>query len=190
MNDPLYLAIADDEYLTRITAEGVAGSLMPGFSIANGGPMTDEQIKIVVDGMRSHWANPAATKNMTLPPITGKLGNVSQGAAVFKTYCGACHGDNGRGGTAGSVVNDSYLALVSDQSLRATVICGRIDLGCTNYAGYVGGHKTGHRNPLPDLSDQQIDDVVAWLASHRMEYPGQPYPNTNTLLSATGGTSD
>jgi len=25
------------------------------------------------------------------------------------------------------------------------------------------------------MSDQEVTDVVAWLASHRVEAPGQPY---------------
>ena len=36
---------------------------------------------------------------------------------------------------AGSVVDESYLLLVSDQALRSTVLFGRIDLGCPSYLG-------------------------------------------------------
>ena len=51
MNDPLYLAIVPNADLTRIIADGVPGSLMPGFAIRAGGELTDEQVQILVDGM-------------------------------------------------------------------------------------------------------------------------------------------
>ena len=186
MNDPLYLATADRDYLIRIVRDGVEGSLMPAFGMPKGGPMTDEQVNELVDGMIEHWSNPAAVKGMDLPPLSStNKGDVARGHDTFKTYCAQCHGDDGRGASAGSVVNDSYLALVTDQALRSTVICGRLDLGMPNYAGYAGGHKSPARQDLPPLSNQQIDDVVAWLVSHRAQFPGQPYPNTNTLEDTT-----
>ena len=169
--------------------DGVPGTLMPPFADANGGSMTSAQIDDVVAGMRKHWSNPAATKDMTLPPMASELGKASRGATTFATYCGSCHGEDGRGGSAGSVVNDSFLALASNQALRSAVICGRIDLGMPNYAGYAGGHKHSKRADLPDLNNQQISDIVAWLASHRVEFPGQPYPNTNTLDSSAAASA-
>ncbi|MAT81869.1 MAG: cytochrome C [Phycisphaerae bacterium] len=181
MNDPLYLAIVDKDYVTKVISDGVPNSLMPPYAIHNGGSMTDEQIKDVVDGMWKHWANPTATQGMSLPSIQGDLGTASRGEKLFKTYCSECHGDDGNGGKAGSVVDSTFLSLVSDQALRSAIICGRIDLGMPNYAGYAGGHKHGGRSKLAPLNDSQISDIVAWLASHRVTYPGQPYPNTTTL---------
>ncbi|MCH2133266.1 MAG: c-type cytochrome [Phycisphaerales bacterium] len=181
LNDPMYLAIADQEYVTRVVTDGVGHTLMPPFGLPQGGPMTDEQIKIVVDGMWEHWSNPAVASNLKLPSISGDTGSVSRGKSVFGTYCGSCHGDQGNGGLAGSVVDPSYLALVSDQALRSAVICGRLDLGMPNFAGYAGGHKSSKRADLSPLTDRQISDVVAWLASHRVEFPGQPYPDTTTI---------
>ena len=52
-------------------------------------------------------------------------GDSERGAAVFRTYCSSCHGQDGKGGKAGSVVDGSYLALVSDEELRMNVILGR-----------------------------------------------------------------
>ena len=190
MNDPLYLATADRDYLIRIVRDRVEGSLMPAFGMPKGGPMTDEQINDLVDGMIKDWSNPTAVEGLTLPPMTAAPGDASRGHVAFKTYCAQCHGDDGQGKTAGSVVNDSYLALVSDQALRSTVICGRLDLGMPNYAGYAGGHPSSARKDLPALSDTQISDIVAWLISHRSKFPGQPYPDTNTLGDLTSSADD
>ena len=50
------------------------------------------------------------------------------GAQVFATSCASCHGADGKGtATSGSIVDGSFLALVSDQNLRTTVIAGRPD---------------------------------------------------------------
>ena len=77
----------------------------------------------------------------------------------------------GRGGPKGSAItNDSFLALVSDQGLRTIVITGRPELGAPDWRGNVPGKP---------MSDQEITDVVAWLASHRVQNPGQPYSASN-----------
>ena len=181
MNDPMYLAIADKDYVTRVITDGVPNSLMPPFGHARGGTMTDAQIHDVVEGMWEHWSNPAATKDLKVPAIAGSLGTASRGSKVFATYCGSCHGDDGQGGVAGSIVNPTFLSLVSDQALRSAIICGRLDLGMPNFAGYAHGHPSSHRADLAPLTDRQVGDLVAWMASHRVEFPGQPYPNTTTL---------
>ena len=60
------------------------------------------------------------------------------GKNVFAMACASCHGPEGRGGPkGGSIVDPSYLALVSDQGLRTTVMAGRPDLGMPDWRGYV-----------------------------------------------------
>jgi cytochrome c oxidase cbb3-type subunit 3/ubiquinol-cytochrome c reductase cytochrome c subunit len=61
-------------------------------------------------------------------------------------------------------VDTAYLALVSDQALRTTVIAGRIDLGMPDWRAYIPGQP---------LSAQQISDVVAWLVSQRQPVVGR-----------------
>jgi cytochrome c oxidase cbb3-type subunit III len=55
-------------------------------------------------------------------------------------------------------VNPSYLSLITDQGLRTVVITGRPDFDAPDWRNNVPGHP---------MSDQQITDVVAWLASQR-----------------------
>jgi cytochrome c oxidase cbb3-type subunit 3/ubiquinol-cytochrome c reductase cytochrome c subunit len=55
---------------------------------------------------------------------------------------------------------------MSDQGLRTIVIAGRPELNAPDWRTYVKGKP---------MSDQEVTDVVAWLASHRVEAPGQPY---------------
>lgn len=170
MNDPVYQSLVTDDYLRTVTASGVDGTLMPAFAIEHGGELNDQQIDILVKGIRSTWA--PATPITGAPPLIGTLGSAAKGAQAFAAYCGQCHGVDGTGGTAGSVVDPTYLALVSDQSLRSTIICGRTDLGMPDWRGQ---HANAPANQAP-LSAADVADIVAWLATHRIKYPGQPYP--------------
>src|SRR5258708_40188870 len=58
LGDPVYLAIADDATIRRVTAEGVPGTMMPAFAQQAGGLLTNAQIDIVVKGIRARWAEP------------------------------------------------------------------------------------------------------------------------------------
>jgi len=166
--NPVFLAIADDTAIRHTAASGVPGTPMPAFAQSAGGILTDKQIDSLVSGIRS-WAKPDALGGETPPPYTAPgPGDPQRGANMYRTYCSSCHGENGRGGSkAGSIVDGSYLALVSDQELRTIVIAGRPELGAPDWRGDVEGRP---------MSPQEISDVVAWLSSHRTQFPGQPYP--------------
>lgn len=170
--NPVFLAIADDAVIRRTAAKGVPGTPMPAFAQSAGGMLTEKQVDSLVRGIRS-WAKPDALANTTLPPYAAPApGDPQRGADAYRKYCSSCHGANGQGGNrASSVVDGSYLALVSDQQLRTIVIAGRPELGGPDWRGDVEG--------LP-LSAQDISDVVAWLSSQRPKFPGQPDPIVST----------
>ena len=169
--NPVYLAIADDSVIRRTASNGVHGTPMPAFAQSAGGMLTDKQIDALVQGIRS-WAKPEAFKNITVPPYSVPApGNPQRGADAYRTYCSSCHGADGRGGKASSIVDTSFLALVSDQQLRTIVIAGRPELGDPDWRGDVEGRP---------MSPQDISDVVAWLSSQRTQFPGQPYAITST----------
>jgi cytochrome c oxidase cbb3-type subunit 3 len=181
--NPVFLAIADDTVIRRTAANGVPGTPMPAFAQSAGGMLTDKQIDALVQGIRS-WANPGALANQTLPPYAApSSGDPHRGADAYRTYCSSCHGPDGRGGKASSIVDGSYLALISDQDLRTIVIAGRPELGAPDWRGDIEGRP---------MSAQDISDVVAWLSSQRPKFPGQPYPvaSTNPAPAAShqGGT--
>jgi mono/diheme cytochrome c family protein len=165
--NPVYLAIASDDTIRRVTASGLRGSLMPAFAKSSGGTLTDEQIEILVHEMRTRWARPNET--LGAPPYAAtEPGDANRGRDAFAVFCAGCHGPEGKGTKKGSsIVDDSYLALVSDQNLRTTVIAGRPDLGHPDW-----------RNCSPDraMTSQEVSDVVAWMVAQRKANPGQPYP--------------
>lgn len=173
LNDSLYLAFVTDAAMKEIISEGRMGTNMPAFAQRAGGTLTDQQIDLLISGMRAAWARPDDFRGLKLPgysvnqsaPEKDATANVavSSGAAakrtaVYQTYCARCHGADGAGGSAGSIVNPNFLAMVSDQGLRTTVVVGRADLG-----------KPDWRSNLPGrpMTEQEINDVVAWLVSQR-----------------------
>jgi len=170
--DPVYLAIADDATLRKLTADGVPHTTMPGFAHSAGGMLTDRQIDVLVEGMR-RWAKPEALQGATPPPYTAEApGDAQRGTEVYTTFCASCHGPAGKGGEKGSsIVDGSYLALVSDQYLRTIVICGRPDLDAPDWRGNVQGRP---------MTAQEVSDVVAWLVAQRPQFPGRPYPGTTS----------
>src|ERR1700686_2686055 len=160
--NPVVLAIADDKVIRRTAAKGVPGTPMPAFGQSAGGMLTDKQVDSLVQGIRS-WAKPDALGNATPPPYAAQApGDPQQGADAYRKYCSSCHGANGHGGNrASSIVDGSYLALVSDQQLRTIVIAGRPELGGPDWRDDIEGRP---------MSDQDISDVVAWLSSQRPKF--------------------
>ena len=173
LDDPVYLAVIDDSAMRKIIANGVRGTSMPAFAQSAGGMLTDRQIDVLTSNIRSRWSRPGILDGANPPSYAAKSpGNVERGEASYKTYCSSCHGSQGQGGPKGSsITDDSYLALVSDQGLRTIVIAGRPELGAPDWRRNVPGKP---------MSDEEITDVVAWLVSHRVQSPGQPYSVANS----------
>jgi cytochrome c oxidase cbb3-type subunit 3 len=172
LNNPVYLAIADDAAIRRIVANGVRGTAMPAFTESAGGMLTDAQIDVITKGIRSRWSQQGILDAATVPSYAPKAaGDTQRGEVAYKTYCESCHGPGGAGASKGSAItDDSFLALVSDQGLRTIVITGRPELGAPDWRGNVPGRP---------MSDQDVTDVLAWLTSHRLQNPGQPYSASN-----------
>jgi mono/diheme cytochrome c family protein len=169
--NPVYLAIVDQNAVHNVIAKGVTGTSMPAFAQTAGGFLTDEQINVITSGMFSRWGRKGILDGTNPPSYAAKTtGNAARGELVFGTYCASCHGSEGHGSRASAISNDSFLALVSDQGLRTLVITGRPELGAPDWRANVSGKP---------MSDQEITDVVAWLASRRVQSPGQPYSASN-----------
>jgi cytochrome c oxidase cbb3-type subunit 3 len=160
LSDPVYLAIVDDETLRDVISKGRPGTVMSAFAQKEGGMLTGEQVNAIIHGIRQRWSKPGSLAGVTPPPYAAKLpGNPQQGKAVYSSYCAACHGTSNSGESkARSVTSPAYLSLISDQGLRTVVIAGRPDFNAPDWRGNIPGHP---------MTDQEISDVVAWLASQR-----------------------
>jgi mono/diheme cytochrome c family protein len=173
--NPVYLAIAGEDHPREVIAKGVSGRLMPPFARSAGGMLTDKQVSVLAQGMVREWGTPNLLATQNAPSYLATLqGDTVRGQQAFTTFCARCHGATGEGnmgdrtnnsGKIGSIVDPSYLALVSDQYLRSNTIAGRPDEGMPDW-------RTDAAQPM---TDQQITDIVTWLASKRIADPGQPY---------------
>jgi mono/diheme cytochrome c family protein len=173
LSNPVYLAIAGEDELRSIIAKGVQGKLMPAFAKSAGGTLTDRQVAALAHGMTQSWSKPNILISANPPAYKATLsGDVVRGQQQFIASCVSCHGTNGTGSQRtsgekiGSIVDPSYLALVSDQAIRSFVIAGLPDQGMPDWRS----------DSATPLSDQQVTDVVAWIASLRSANAGQPYP--------------
>ncbi|HEY1903745.1 MAG TPA: c-type cytochrome [Terracidiphilus sp.] len=173
--NPAYLAMAGVANIQRVTAAGVPGTMMPGFAKSSGGMLTDRQVAVLAQGMVAAWAKPAAFSGVAPPAYASSSpGVAAHGQQVFSTFCARCHGTDGTGISTGnihtgSLVEPAYLALISDQGLRSFIIAGQPEQGMPDWRSDTIGN-TGRA-----LTDQEVTDIVAWLAAHRTATPGQPY---------------
>jgi cytochrome c oxidase cbb3-type subunit III len=167
LNDPLYLAIVPREELQRTIENGRPGTPMPAFAQSNGGPLVPKQVTALVDGIESNWAKPQQFQGANLPPYAaaGEQGNPDNGKKLYLRACFMCHG---KGAAIGPVNDPSFLELSSDQFLRTAIIVGRPDLGMVDYRYLNMGHA---------LSNQDIADLVAYLASSRPAVPAEVQQN-------------
>ncbi len=167
--DPVYLAIADEVAMRKVITGGARGTSMPAFAQSAGGMLTDKQIDVITMQIRARWSRAGILDGVEAPSYAAKSpGDTARGELAYKTYCESCHGAEGHGGQKGSAITDkAFLALVSDQALRTVVITGRPELNAPDWRGNVAGKP---------MSEQEVTDVVAWLASKRVQNPGQSYP--------------
>lgn len=163
--NPDYQALVDEDSLRRWITSGVPGTEMPAFGDSAGGFLTPQQVDTLVAGMRSRWAR-ADRKADNMPTYSSStIGTAEQGHQIFEVKCSSCHQQGQQ-----KITDTSYLALMSDQSLRTIVIAGRPDIGQPDWKQV---------QPGQPLTDQDVSDIVAYLHSLRSDTPGQPYPETS-----------
>jgi len=154
LNDGLYLAFIPKENLRNVIEHGRAGTAMPAWARADGGPLIPEQISLLVDGMERNWAKAVNLHGATLPAYEAGAvaGDAMRGKKLFLRDCFACHA---KGGLAGPLTDPAYLALTTRQNLRTSIVVGRPDLGMPDYRTLNLGRP---------LSEQDIADLVTYLA--------------------------
>ena len=177
--NPEYEALIDDVSMRDVIANGEKGTLMPAFSAKAGGPLTDAQIDAIVQGMRSRWKKDSALAGADPPPYKATHpGDPGKGQEVYAAACAQCHGNDAQHpGSAGSILDGSFLALINEQTVRTTIIAGRPDIGEPDWRNHIAGRA---------MTDDEITNVSAWLIAQRPATPGQPYPNAQPTSKLPG----
>jgi mono/diheme cytochrome c family protein len=168
IGDPLYLAFAKREAIRDVLEHGRKGTAMPAFGPSESGPLSGKQLDALVDGLEKKWGNKPDTGAPPLPPYSeqdsiqagGEPGDAARGQQAYLRNCAFCHGFGPSPSPFGPVATPSYVAIASDQGLRTTIVVGRPDFGMPDWR---------HRPPRA-MANQDISDVVAWLASLRPAY--------------------
>ncbi|HET9086972.1 MAG TPA: c-type cytochrome [Acidobacteriaceae bacterium] len=170
LNNPVYLAWAGHDAIQVIVSNGVPHRLMPAFGAGAGGLLTAEQVEDIVDGMIKSWGKPDVLGRQNSPAYNpGSPGDATQGQAVFQRNCAQCHGADGKGvaggppHVTGSIVDPSYLALISSRGLRDVIVAGIPEQKMPDWRGESDGKP---------MTDREVTDVVAWLVSQRTPHPG------------------
>jgi cytochrome c oxidase cbb3-type subunit III len=164
LNDPVYLSLIPKDRLRGVIEKGRPGTAMPAFAQSLGGALSPEQVTSLVDGIEREWAKPVNFGGITPPPYSADAGTGSavHGKELFDSSCAGCHGPAGR---VGPVTDASFLALVSDQWLRTSILAGQSGRGMPDWRALNRGKP---------LSGDDVTDLVAYLVSLRPANASQP----------------
>jgi mono/diheme cytochrome c family protein len=78
-------------------------------------------------------------------------GDADNGATIYAQNCASCHGENAEGGSVGPTLVSAELAAQDDDFYREVILNGRAGTAMPAWDGR--------------LSDQEIEDVIAFLRS-------------------------
>lgn len=146
-----FLESATDDLIAAGIRMGRPGTAMAAYGKSRGGPLEELEISKLVRFLRSNGPSTRAL------PAASPNGDPKHGADVFEKNCQTCHGNLTMRGNALSLQNPELLAAASPAFLRYAVVNGRAPTPMPSFQG--------------KLSEQEIDDVVAWLWSFKPAFP-------------------
>lgn len=167
---------------------GIEGSPMPAWSEQNGGPLTNEQIDLIVNYILS-WQTgglievPPATPVVLVPltEVPGVSGDPTNGSVLYAQNCTVCHGPQGQGRIGANLTN-AFSSIRPDLRLSETVTNGIEGSAMPAWGTSNGG----------PLSAAQIDDITAYMLTWDstgavVNIPTEEPATQNTWLSGAGG---
>ena len=138
-----FLESASDGFLKRAIRVGRPNTAMAAYGKQRGGPLAEPEIQAIVDFLRSLGGRyqPLQAYHVKGDPVRGKR--------LYEQHCQKCHGDEQSRGNALSLHNSELMASATSAFLKYAIVHGRPPTPMPAFGGV--------------LSDQQIDDVLAWL---------------------------
>jgi mono/diheme cytochrome c family protein len=182
-------SVRPDLDIRNTIANGVQNALMPAWSQAKGGPLTDQEIDALVAYIMT-WGNSGAPKftpaptYTALPPVTPLPdieGDTTSGAALFQQNCIMCHGEGGQGKIGKTLAKD-WPSVRPDLFISNTIANGVLNTAMPAWSQAKGG----------PLSDQEIGDLTAYILALPKVTQVQPTtepaaPEEPSWLSGWGG---
>jgi mono/diheme cytochrome c family protein len=149
-----YLAAASDDFLIQTIKNGRAGTTMvPWAAVLN-----DEQIQALVAYLRSlHPVEPAKLNESKLEGVP------ENGEKIYRSICSGCHGRSGAGyqetANGTGIGRKVFLDSAGNGFIRYIVNHGKTQ---TKMRGFSVKNATA----IANLSDQEIDDTIAYLRAN------------------------
>lgn len=167
--------IAVDAAIQETVANGVQGSVMPAFSQAKGGPLSDVDITDIAAYLTGvlEGTEPIAPAPEYIPPQIPPLpdveGDPGNGALVFAANCAGCHGEKAQGGFGWPLAKNwpGNQPEVFINQVVSTGIAGTVMPGWSQDAG-------------GPLSPEEIEDVTAYILTLE---PASGLPETGEAAS-------
>ena len=195
LNDALYRAIVPREQVEQAVRDGRKGTPMPAFGRRQGGTLSDDEIAVLVRGIkgdtqadkpsdgdkpggretkdaRAAWAEVTKPPE-SAPPYIGPDAPPQLTAArmesirdtTFARACASCHGKHGEGGSKAAKINDVALL-----SLFSDLELRRIVITGRPDLGMPDYADVRGRGPdFHPLNDQEITDLVELLRQWRRQ---------------------
>ena len=164
-------SIAPGALIRETIADGVPGSLMPAWSKAKGGPLSDQDIDDIVAYIETWLASPIPLPTLRPAPVPTALppegikGDPVAGAQIYAVNCAMCHGKAGEG-RVGATLARNWPAIAVDEFLRETIARGVEGTLMPAWSKAYGG----------PLSEKEIDDVEAFLRTLKPAESKLPEP--------------
>lgn len=166
LNSKKLLQDTVDDVLFSIIRSGVPTTQMPAWSVAYGGPLTDQDVRHVVAFIRSWEPNAPVIEAPVFEP------SAERGALTFNTSCATCHGIDGSGTNSAAALNDGQkLAVLDDETFQAAVLNGLPANGMPGYNGL--------------FTAEQLADLTALVDAWRQgQQVATPYKITDEVTAA------
>lgn len=146
LNNPAWLSLASDAYLTGSILWGRPGTTMSAWGAEKGGPLDAAELRDLVAHLRTWQTTPSITPKR--PPLRGNPGT---GMGLYAVHCAECHGNDGRSDTLPDITNPVFLHLAGGDYIAHVITHGRAGTAMPAFGETLG--------------DQGVADVLYWLYS-------------------------
>jgi mono/diheme cytochrome c family protein len=173
-------SIRPDLAVENTIRNGVPGSVMPAWSVENGGPLEEKEIDAIVlyilswetGGLQLLTPMPNPTMRPLITPVPQVQGDPNNGALLYDQNCAMCHGIDGEG-RVGATLDRVWISIRPDLTVENTIKNGVPGSVMPAWSVEKGG----------PLTEAQIDDIVAFILTlpedtGEPEFTPQPEPQT------------